>query len=138
MFKLLLSLPTLLSSFFAKVGRRILLVIGVFMFCWVMLNLIESLIFSQTAASMVWAQSESLEEDGALQGKKQESPQAEGGKAVPAVEPEIAPTEGEEEEEEEEIEDTIIDRMHAALSGYVSASADRVDRFLMMRDIQKK
>lgn len=48
------------------------------------------------------------------------------------MEPEIAPTGGkekDEEKEEEEIEDTIIDRIHAALSGYVSDTADKVDRF---------
>ena len=132
MFDLLSFLPTVLSSNFAKSARRILLVLSVVLFCWVTSILVEPLTFSQIVAPVAWAQAESPEKEGSLQGNEQESPPAEEGETVPAVEPEIAPTEGkekDEEKEEEEIEDTIIDRIHAHLSGYVSGTADRVDRF---------
>jgi len=79
-------------------------VLSVTVFCWVTATVVESLAASQILVSAAWAQSKSAEGQGSVM------PQ-------------------EELEEEEEIEETIVDRIHGALSGYVSATAGKVDSF---------
>jgi hypothetical protein len=82
--------------------------LSVALFFWLTLTVVGSLAASQIVVPVAWAQSDSPEEQGS------------------AMTDEELP---EEEELEEEIEENIVDRMHEALSGYVSATAEKVDGF---------
>ncbi|UCF01581.1 MAG: hypothetical protein JSV14_14630 [Deltaproteobacteria bacterium] len=121
-----------LFSFAATGAKRVALILAVALFFWVTSTVVESLLAPQILAPLTWAQSETLAgEEGAV---KEEGESAtpkeledESGEEEEVAQPQEMPDE--EVEEEEQIEENIVDRIHGALSGYVSAAADKVDGF---------
>jgi len=86
----------------------IAVVLSLSLLFWATSTIVGSFATSQIVGPVAWAQSGSREEQGG------------------ATTDEELP---EEEEIEEEIEENIVDRIHEALSGYVSATGGKVDSF---------
>ena len=98
-----------LSSINATAAKRIALTVTVALSCWINSTVAGSLTNSRIFVPVAWAQSGSPEGQGS------------------AMTDEELPKE--KEEIEEEREENIVERIHEALSGYVSATAEKVDSF---------
>jgi hypothetical protein len=98
------------EEFFIKTASvtPIAAVLSLSLLFWATSTIVGSFATSQIVGPMAWAQSGSREEQGS------------------AMTDEELP---EEEDIEEEIEENIVDRIHQALSGYVSVTAGKVDGF---------
>jgi len=118
------------SSHIATGTKRIALILTVALFCWVTSIVVGSLAACQIVVPFSWAQSGTLEE-GAVKEEGESATakglESESGEEEVVAQPREMPDEG--LEEAEDIEASIVDRVHGALSDYVSAAAGKVDGF---------